>query len=133
MSCSRTARCGVLLPTRRATLRWTAWSRSALVHLGRIDTLVNSAGIDGAGASALDLTCADWRRVLEVNLTGPFLVARAVARATMRVRLHEVATLGAVQDFVAAANTTHGRRLTAEELGVQILHLAERDPHGMLW
>jgi NAD(P)-dependent dehydrogenase (short-subunit alcohol dehydrogenase family) len=49
----------------------------ALVHLGRIDTLVNSAGIDGARASVLDLSSADWRRVLEVNLTGPFLVARA--------------------------------------------------------
>jgi NAD(P)-dependent dehydrogenase (short-subunit alcohol dehydrogenase family) len=46
----------------------------------RIDTLVNSAGIGGAGASALEPTSADWRRVLEVNLTGPFLVARAVAR-----------------------------------------------------
>ena len=51
-----------------------------LVHLGRIDTLVNSAGIGSAGASALEPTSADWRRVLEVNLTGPFLVARAVAR-----------------------------------------------------
>jgi NAD(P)-dependent dehydrogenase (short-subunit alcohol dehydrogenase family) len=52
----------------------------ALARLGRIDVLVNSAGIDGAGVGALELDPAAWRRVLEVNLTGPFLVARAVAR-----------------------------------------------------
>lgn len=52
----------------------------ALAQLGRIDVLINSAGIDGAGASVLDLAADDWRRVLDVNLTGPFLIARAVAR-----------------------------------------------------
>ena len=52
----------------------------ALARLGRIDVLVNSAGIDGAGVNALELDPAGWRQVLEVNLTGPFLVARAVAR-----------------------------------------------------
>ena len=52
----------------------------ALARLGRIDVLVNSAGIDGAGAEALDLSADGWRRVLDVNLTGPFLVAQAVAR-----------------------------------------------------
>jgi 3-oxoacyl-[acyl-carrier protein] reductase len=49
-------------------------------QLGRIDILVNSAGIDGAGVNALELTNEEWRRVLDVNLTGPFLVARAAAR-----------------------------------------------------
>lgn len=52
----------------------------ALAQLERIDVLVNSAGIDNAGVGALDLDPVAWRRVLDVNLTGPFLVARAVAR-----------------------------------------------------
>jgi len=52
-----------------------------LARLGHLDVLVNSAGIDGAGVSVLDLDAGAWRRVLDVNLTGPFLVARAAAQA----------------------------------------------------
>ncbi len=49
--------------------------------LGRLDVVVHSAGIDGAGVNVLDLDPGDWRRVLDVNLTGPFLVARAAAQS----------------------------------------------------
>jgi NAD(P)-dependent dehydrogenase (short-subunit alcohol dehydrogenase family) len=52
----------------------------ALARLGRIDVLVHSAGIDGAGVDVLDLAPDTWRRVLKVNLTGPFLMAQAAAR-----------------------------------------------------
>lgn len=46
---------------------------------GRIDILVNSAGIVDL-APAEELSPAAWRRTLDVNLTGSYLVARAVAR-----------------------------------------------------
>lgn len=52
----------------------------AAALLGRIDVLVHCAGIDGAGLGALELTADGWRRVIDANLTGPFLVARATAR-----------------------------------------------------
>jgi len=44
-----------------------------------IDVLVNNAGI-AMETSFLDITLAEWRQVLEVNLTGMFLVAQTVAR-----------------------------------------------------
>ena len=53
---------------------------SVLDDLGRIDVLINAAGVD-VTASATDLTPEDWRRVLGVNLDGPFLVSRAVLPA----------------------------------------------------
>lgn len=46
---------------------------------GRIDILVNSAGIVDL-APAEDLSVAAWRRTLDINLTGSFLMAQAVAR-----------------------------------------------------
>ena len=46
-------------------------------HLGRIDILVNAAGISSQGA-AVDVTVEEWDRVLDINLKGSFLVAKHV-------------------------------------------------------
>jgi NAD(P)-dependent dehydrogenase (short-subunit alcohol dehydrogenase family) len=48
-------------------------------QFGTPDVVVNNAGIVRFGP-LVDLDVADWRAVLEVNLTGTFLVARAAAR-----------------------------------------------------
>jgi NAD(P)-dependent dehydrogenase (short-subunit alcohol dehydrogenase family) len=55
--------------------------RRALEFLGRLDSVFVNAGIDGQGRPALELDAAHFRRVLEVNLLGAFLVARAAGRA----------------------------------------------------
>jgi len=46
---------------------------------GRVDVLVNSAGI-ARRKPALELATQDWERVMAVNVTGSFLCARAAAR-----------------------------------------------------
>ena len=46
--------------------------------LGPLDVLVHSAGIGGPWGSAFDLEIADWRRIVEVNLTGTYIVCREV-------------------------------------------------------
>jgi len=48
-------------------------------ELGPIGILVNNAGVQHR-MPMLDLRLADWQRVLDANLTGPFVVGRAVAR-----------------------------------------------------
>src|SRR5262249_56389569 len=53
-----------------------------LAHFGRIDVLVNNAGIN-VPRLALDVTEEDWDRVLDVNLKGAFFVAQAVARRAL--------------------------------------------------
>ncbi|HMC40727.1 MAG TPA: SDR family NAD(P)-dependent oxidoreductase, partial [Acidimicrobiales bacterium] len=46
---------------------------------GRLDVVVNSAGIAGGGPVHL-VTAQDWQRVIDVNLTGTFLVAKHALR-----------------------------------------------------
>lgn len=46
---------------------------------GPVDVLVNNAGIESPSA-LVDMPLDEWERVLAVNLTGPFLCAREVAR-----------------------------------------------------
>ena len=48
--------------------------------LGPIDILVNNAGIAGPTAPVVQMPVADWQRVVDVNLTGPFLCAREVLK-----------------------------------------------------
>jgi len=45
---------------------------------GKIDILVNNAGITGGNAKTWELDTETWRRVIDVNLVGPFLTCKAV-------------------------------------------------------
>lgn len=51
----------------------------ALAHLGGLDVLVNNAGVGGPVACVEDVPLDEWRRTLEVNLTGAFLCSRRAA------------------------------------------------------
>ena len=52
-------------------------------RLGRIDILVNNAGV-AQTKPMLDLTPADWDRVLDVNLRGAFFLTQVVARQMIK-------------------------------------------------
>ncbi|WP_332611147.1 glucose 1-dehydrogenase [Achromobacter sp. ESBL13] len=51
----------------------------AAEHFQRVDILVNNAGIEQP-AAIQDMTLAQWQKVIDTNLTGQFLCARAAAR-----------------------------------------------------
>ncbi|MDB5408457.1 MAG: family oxidoreductase [Rhodospirillales bacterium] len=53
--------------------------RQAIAAFGRVDILVNNAGVS-VNIPTDALTLADWRRVIDVNLTGAFLCGREALR-----------------------------------------------------
>jgi NAD(P)-dependent dehydrogenase (short-subunit alcohol dehydrogenase family) len=52
-------------------------------HFGRIDAWVNNAGV-AVFKPMLDTTAAEWHRVMDVNLTGPFFCTQAAARVMLQ-------------------------------------------------
>ena len=53
-------------------------TEEAVADLGRIDILINNAGIAGVNAPTAQYPVEEWDRVLKVNLTSQFLCCRAV-------------------------------------------------------
>ena len=57
----------------------------AVAAWGRLDVLFNNAGVMLPGAPLDEVSVADWRHLIDVNLTGAFIAARA-AFARMRAQ-----------------------------------------------
>jgi 2-dehydro-3-deoxy-L-rhamnonate dehydrogenase (NAD+) len=55
-----------------------AATQRTIAAAGKIDIVVNNAGITGGNGTTWELTPDVWRRVLEVNLVAPYLVCRAI-------------------------------------------------------
>jgi NAD(P)-dependent dehydrogenase (short-subunit alcohol dehydrogenase family) len=53
---------------------------AAVAALGRVDGCFANAGVSGVAPSFMRLELVEWRRVVEVNLTGAFLTMREAAR-----------------------------------------------------
>src|SRR5918912_955860 len=59
---------------------------SAINQFGRIDVLVNNAGIGGESKKIYELTEKDWDEVIDVNLKGAFLCTREAVKNMMKKR-----------------------------------------------
>lgn len=83
-------------------------------QLGRIDILVNSAGVREI-ASPLDLDPGDWDKVIAVDLSGTFYCCQAVAKEMVRtesggsiINIASVAGLVGISNRVAYTAAKHG-------------------------
>ncbi len=72
-------RCSVIQGDVRVEADVEALVSRALADYGQIDVLFNNAGI-WRGADAEEMSTEDWKEVLDVNLTGAFIMSREVGR-----------------------------------------------------
>ena len=74
-------------------------------RLGRLDALVNNAGITGAASAPLEqLPLAEWNRRIGVNLTGAFLAAKHCA-AELRKRRGAIVNVASTRALQSEPNT----------------------------
>jgi 3-oxoacyl-[acyl-carrier protein] reductase len=78
--------------------------RQTLARFGRIDVLVNNAGIPGRGRVE-DLSEKDWDRILSVNLRGAFLCARAVLPSMKRQRRGYIVNISSLAGKIGMAGS----------------------------
>jgi NAD(P)-dependent dehydrogenase (short-subunit alcohol dehydrogenase family) len=74
---------------------------------GKIDILVNNAGITGGNAPSWQLAPAVWRRVIEVNLIGPYLVCRAVVPHMIAAGYGRIVNIASIAGKDGNPNASH--------------------------
>jgi NAD(P)-dependent dehydrogenase (short-subunit alcohol dehydrogenase family) len=76
----------------------------ALAHLGGLDVLVNNAGVGGPVACVENVSPEEWRRTLDVNLTGAFLCTRRAAPLLKQQRAGSVVTMSSHYGLLGGPN-----------------------------
>ena len=72
-------------------------------HFGRVDILVNNAGVSW-GAMPEDMPLEKWQKVLDVNLTGCFLMAQAVGREMLKHGSGSIINIASISGMTSSAN-----------------------------
>lgn len=103
-------------------------------HFGRLDALVNNAGILGKQSDMVDMSVDRWREVLEVNVIGSFLCAREAVKRMLTQNSGAIvnlssraANLGAAHEYVdyaaskgAVDSLTYGLANEVADHGIRV-------------
>ena len=74
---------------------------------GKIDIVVNNAGITGGNGTTWELTPEVWRRVIEVNLVAPYLVCRAIVPHLIERKYGRIVNIASVAGKEGNPNASH--------------------------
>ncbi len=80
---------------------------STLAALGKIDILINNAGIAGSTARLWELPVAEWRKVVEIDLIGPYLCCRAVVPHLLANGYGRIVNIASVAGKEGNPNASH--------------------------
>ena len=79
----------------------------ALAAHGKIDVLVNNAGITGGNGTTWELAPDVWRRVIDVNLIGPYLTCRAVVPHMLKSGYGRIVNVASIAGKEGNPNASH--------------------------
>ncbi len=82
-------------------------TKAAVATHGRIDALINSAGITGGNGTTWELAPDAWRRVIEVNLVGCYLTCRAVVPQMIQQGYGRIVNIASVAGKEGNPNASH--------------------------
>ena len=91
--------------------------RGALESLGRVDMLINNAGLTRDGVF-MRMSDQHWDEVLDTNLTGAFRCSRAVARSMMKARYGRIVNISSVVGLMGNAGQANYAASKAGLLGL---------------
>ncbi len=75
--------------------------------LGKVDILVNNAGIAGANAKTWETDVEEWRKVMRVNLDGPFICSRAVVPLMVAQNYGRIVNIASIAGKEGNPNAAH--------------------------
>jgi 2-dehydro-3-deoxy-L-rhamnonate dehydrogenase (NAD+) len=81
--------------------------QKALAAHGKIDVLVNNAGITGGNGTTWELAPDVWRRVIDVNLIGPYLTCRAVVPHMLKAGYGRIVNVASIAGKEGNPNASH--------------------------
>ena len=82
-------------------------SDATLKAFGKIDILVNNAGITGANKTVWEMDLDDWRRVMAINLDGPFICCKAVVPAMLVNKYGRIVNIASIAGKEGNPNAAH--------------------------
>lgn len=102
----------------------------AVAEFGRIDILLNNAGITSP-KTLVELTDEDWHRIMDTSATGAFYCARAVAPVMMRQREGAILSMGSILSARGMAKRTAYSAAKAAIANFTRALALELGPHGI--
>ena len=92
--------------------------QTTLAAFGKIDLLVNNAGIAGTNAKLWETSPEEWRRVVEINLNGPFLCCRAVVPHMLKNGYGRIVNIASIAGKEGNPNAAHYSASKAGVIGL---------------
>jgi 2-dehydro-3-deoxy-L-rhamnonate dehydrogenase (NAD+) len=80
---------------------------SVLKKHGKIDILLNNAGITGGNAKLWELDTEVWRKVIDVNLIAPFIVCKVVVPEMMKGKYGRIINIASIAGKEGNPNASH--------------------------